>query len=101
MSTLHSWLSGQHLGLGTYRTFQERTMELALSDGQHAAFYKLLSTMVDPFIWSFDEEPLPVDVANKTFERVLAVVRDAEYAISLAPEQQIKILNELASVELV
>lgn len=101
MSTLHSWLSVQHPGLRTYRTFQERTLELARSDEQHTAFYKLLSTMVAPFIRSFDEEPLPVDLANKTFERVLAVVRDAESAISLAPERQIEILNEIASVELV
>jgi hypothetical protein len=76
-------------------------MQLAQSDEQHKALYKLLSTMVDPFIQSFHEKPLPVDLANKTFDRLLIVVRDAENAIALAPEQQIMVLNELASVELI
>jgi hypothetical protein len=101
MVELHSWLSHQHPGLKTYVALQQKTNELAQSDADHRAVYKLLSSILDPFIASFDEEPLPVGVAESTFQRLLAVVRDADNAISLAPDQQIDALNKIASVDLV
>jgi hypothetical protein len=57
--------------------------------------------MIDPYIDSFDEQPLPVDVADKTFRRVLDIVRDAEESISLEPANQIQVLNKVAAVELI
>ena len=101
MVELHSWLSHQHPGLRTYVALQQKTNELARTDAEHRAIYKLLSTIIDPFIESFDEDPLPAGVAETTFQRLLDVVRDAEDAISLAPEKQIDALNKLAAVELV
>lgn len=100
MVDLHSWLSHQHPGLKTYVTLQQKTNELAQSDAKHRAVYKLLSSILDPFIASFDEEPLPAGVAETTFQRLLSVVRDADKAISLAPDQQIDALNKIASVDL-
>ena len=82
MVELHSWLSHQHSGLRTYVTLQQMTNELAETDAEHRAVYKLLSSIIDPFIASFDEEPLPAGVAETTFQRLLAVVRDADNAIS-------------------
>ena len=101
MVELYSWLSHQHPGLKTYVALQQKTNELAESDADHRAVYKLLSSILDPFIASFDEEPLPAGVADATFQRLLAVVRDADNAISLAPDQQIDALNRIASVDLV
>jgi hypothetical protein len=101
MVELHSWLSHQHPGLKTYVALQKKTNELAQADADHRAVYKLLSSILDPFIASFDEEPLPAGVAETTFQRLLAVVRDADNSISLAPDQQIDALNKIASVELV
>jgi hypothetical protein len=101
MVELHSWLSHQHPGLKTYVALQQKTDELAQSDAEHRAVYKLLSSILDPFIASFDEEPLPVGVADATFQRLLAVVRDADNAVSLAPDRQIDALNKIASVDLV
>jgi hypothetical protein len=101
MVELHSWLSHQHSGLKTYVALQQKTNELAQSDADHRAVYKLLSSILDPFIASFDEEPLPAGVAESTFQRLLAVVRDADNSISLAPDQQIDALNKIASVDLV
>jgi hypothetical protein len=89
MVELHSWLSHQHSGLRTYVALQQKTNELAETDAEHRAVYRLLSSIIDPFIASFDEEPLPAGVAETTFQRLLAVVRDADNAISLAPDQQI------------
>jgi hypothetical protein len=101
MVELHSWLSHQHPGLRTYVALQQKTDALARSDAEHRAIYKLLSSIVDPFIESFDEEPLPAGVADATFHRLLELVRDAEDAITLAPAQQIDALNRIAAVELV
>ena len=101
MVELHSWLSHQHPGLKTYVALQKKTNELAQSDADHRAVYKLLSSILDPFIASFDEEPLPAVVAETTFQRLLAVVRDADNSISLTPDQQIDALNKIASVDLV
>jgi hypothetical protein len=101
MVELHSWLSHQHPGLKTYVALQKKTNELVQADADHRAVYKLLSSILDPFIASFDEEPLPAGIAETTFQRLLAVVRDADNSISLAPDQQIDALNKIASVELV
>jgi hypothetical protein len=101
MVELHSWLSHQHPGLKTYVALQQKTNELAQSDADHRAVYKLLSSILDPFIASFDDEPLPAGVAETTFQRLLSVVRDADKAISLAPDLQIDVLNKIASVDLI
>ena len=101
MVELHSWLSHQHPGLRTYVALQRKTDELAETDADHRAVDRLLSSILDPFIASFDEEPLPAGVAETTFQRLLSVVRDADSAISLAPDQQIDALNKIASVDLV
>jgi hypothetical protein len=57
-------------------------MERASADPEHAALYKLLASMIDPYIDSFDEEPLPVEVADEVFARVLDIVRYAEDSVS-------------------
>jgi hypothetical protein len=101
MVELHRWLSDQHPGLGTYVTLQQKTNELAHSDPDHRAIYRLLSSIIDPFIDSFDEEPLPAGVADATFHRLIEIVRDAEEAITLSPDRQIDAMNRIAGVELV
>jgi hypothetical protein len=67
MSELHSWLSTQHHGLQTYKSLKQKLIGRASADPEHAALYRLLASMIDPDIDSFDEEPLPVDVADEVF----------------------------------
>ena len=101
MVELHNWLTHQHPGLRTYVTLQQKTNELAHADPDHRAIYRLLSSIIDPFIDSFDEEPLPAGVADATFRRLIEIVRDAEEAVTLSPDRQIDAMNRIASVELV
>src|ERR1700720_2747849 len=101
MSELHNWLSTQHHGLRTYRSLKQKLTRLAHTDAEHMALYKLLASMGDPYIDSFDEQPLPVDVADKVFGRVLDIVRDAEESIPLAPADQVQALNKIAAVKLI
>ena len=82
MSELHSWLSTQHHGLRTYKSLKQKLIGRASSDPEHAALYRLLALMIDPYIDSFDKEPLPVDVADEVFARVLDIVRYAEDSVS-------------------
>jgi hypothetical protein len=67
MSELHSWLSTQHHGLRTYKSLKQKLIGRASADPEHAALYRLLASMIDPCIDSFEEEPLPVDVAEEVF----------------------------------
>jgi hypothetical protein len=101
MVELHNWLSHQHSGLRTYVALQKMTDELAETDAEHRAVYRLLSSILDPFIASFDEEPLPAGAAETAFQRLLAVVREADNAIALAPDRQIEALNRIAAVDLI
>jgi hypothetical protein len=73
MSELHSWLSSQHHGLRTYKSLKQKLLRLADSDPAHVALYRLLASMIDPYIDAFDEQPLPVDVADKTFDACLTL----------------------------
>ena len=43
--------------------------------------------MVGRYIDSFDEEPLPVDVASRAYQRLVSVVDDAELSMA-APALQ-------------
>jgi hypothetical protein len=56
--------------------------------------------MVDPYIDSFDEQPLPADVADKVFELVLSIVREAKKSISLDPCDQVQAVNNIAAFKL-
>jgi hypothetical protein len=100
LGELYEWLLNQHPGLRTYRSFQQKAVELASSDAEHRALYRLLATLVGRYIESFDEEPLPVDVAKHAFERLLGVVDDAEKSIDASASQQVQTLNRVASTEL-
>ena len=100
MGELHNWLLGQHPGLRTYKSFQHKAMELASADEAHRALYRLLASMVGRYIDSFDEEPLPVEVAKQAYQRLLSIVDDAEHSIDAPASQQMQTLNKVAATEL-
>jgi hypothetical protein len=101
MSEPHTWLSTQHHGLWTYKSLQQKLIWRARSVPEDAALYRLLASMIGPFIDSFDEEPLPADVADEVFARVLDIVRCAEDSVSRGAAEQIQALNRVAAVELI
>jgi len=100
LGELHDWLAHQHPGLRTYKTFQQKALELAGSEPDHRAFYRMLASLVGGYIDSFDEDPLPVDVASQAFQRLLGVVGDAENSIQAPPVEQIAALNKIAATQL-
>jgi hypothetical protein len=100
LGELHSWLLAQHPGLRTYKSFQQKALELASSDDEHRALYRLLASMVGRYIDSFDEEPLPVDVAKRAYQRLVNIVDDAELSMQAPASQQVQTLNKVAATEL-
>ena len=71
---LHTWLSQQPHGLRTYRTLQEKLETLSRHQPEQRAMCRLLSGLVGNYIEAFDEEPLPVAVADRAYGRLLDLV---------------------------
>jgi hypothetical protein len=100
LGTLSDWLAGQHPGLRTYKTFQEKALRLAVSEAKYRALYCLLANIAGRYVTAYDEKPLPVAVAKQAYEKFLALVKDAEQSIGAPSERQVETLNTVAGVEL-
>ncbi|MCP3370501.1 hypothetical protein [Bradyrhizobium cajani] len=74
MNDLHTWLSQQHHGLRTFRTFQQKLETLGRDDPAQRGLCRLLSGLVGSYVEAFDEAPLPVEIADNAYHRLLALV---------------------------
>jgi hypothetical protein len=101
MGELYDWLTGQHPGLKTFKTFQQKAIDRAAGDAHHRALYRLLAELAGEYIARYDGEPVPVDVADHSYRHLLAIVADAEGALTAPVPTQIDVLNKLAAAKLV
>jgi hypothetical protein len=101
LNTLSDWLAGQHPGLRTYKTFQERALQLSVSETDYRALYRLLADIAGRYVAAFDENPLPVEVAKPAYDKFLDLVKNGEQSIGAPLERQITALNTIAGTELV
>ena len=74
MNDLHAWLSQQHHGLRTFRIFQQKLETLGRDDPAQRGLCRLLSSLVGSYVEAFDEAPLPVEIADSTYQRLLTLV---------------------------
>lgn len=74
MNDLHAWLSEQHHGLRTFRTFQQKLETLGRDDPEQRGLCRLLSSLVGSYVEAYDEAPLPVEVADGAYQRLLTLV---------------------------
>ena len=65
MNELYRWVSQQPHGLRTFKTFQQKLENLSRAEPEQRGLYRLLSNLVGGYIETFDEEPLPVGVADR------------------------------------
>ena len=100
LENLLTWLKPQHNGLRTYKAFQQKVLQLGATDRNHLALYNILATLVGRFIESYEEHPLPVDVADEAFNRLIGVVEKATKSRKGSPSDQLKALNEIAATDL-
>jgi hypothetical protein len=98
---LHDWLSHQHPGLKTFKAFRQQMIDRADADARHRALYRLLAGLAGDYISRYDGEPVPVDVALKSFQHLLEIVAEAEASLAAPAPQQIQALNTLAAARLV
>lgn len=98
MNTLHTWLSQQHHGLHTFREFQQRLYEACKDEPDQQGLCRLLNTVVDNYVDTFDEEPLPVAVADHAYQRLLDLVADTDFSASA--EQRLATINRVATSDL-
>ena len=98
MNTLHTWLSKQHHGLHTFREFQQRLYEACKDQPDQQALCRLLSIVVSNYVDAFDEEPLPVAVADHAYQRLLDLVADLDFSASA--EQRLATINRVATSDL-
>jgi hypothetical protein len=98
MNDLYPWLSQQPHGLRTYRTFQQKLETLSSSDPEQRALCRLLGGIVGSYVEAFDEEPLPVEVAERAYRRLLDLV--ASIDLRASAEQRLADINRIAACDL-
>ncbi|WP_376707748.1 hypothetical protein [Bradyrhizobium semiaridum] len=96
---LHSWLSQQPHGLRTFRTFQQKLETLSKDDPEQRGVCRLLSGLVGSYVEAFDEEPLPVAVADHAYSRLLDLV--ASLDLKGNPDRRLADINRVAAFNLV
>ena len=101
MGELCEWLTGQHPGLKTFKAFRQGALDRATQYPNHRACYRLLAGLAGDYITRYDAEPVPVEVAEQTYSRLLQITADAEGALTAPAVEQIKALNKLAAASLV
>ena len=98
MNELYAWLAGQHPGLRTFKTFQQKLAAFAADHPEQRAMCRLLDAIVGRYVEEYDEAPLPSAVAERALQNLLRSV--AEFDDSAAPAQQLGALNRLAELRL-
>jgi hypothetical protein len=98
MNDLHIWLSQQHHGLRTFRTFQQKLDDLSKGDPEQRALCQLLNGIVGSYVDTFDEEPLPVAVADRAYQRLLDLVASLDFGASA--DRRLADINRVAALDL-
>lgn len=98
MNELHFWLSGQHPGLKTFKALQLKLDQLAADQGERRAMYRLLHGIVGRYVEEYDEAPLPSDIADRAYRRLLRSLAELDGAAD--PAMQLGRLNRLAALNL-
>lgn len=98
MNDLHAWLSQQHHGLRTFQTFQQKLETLGRHDPAQRGLCRLLSGVVGSYVEAFDEAPLPVEVAENAYRRLLTLVESLDLRGDAA--RRLADINRVATCEL-
>ena len=98
MNNLYTWLSQQHHGLRTFRTFQQKLDDLSNGDPGQRAMCRLLKNIVGSYIDAFDEDPLPVAVADHAYRRLLEMVASLDFDGNA--ERRLADINRVAAMDL-
>jgi hypothetical protein len=98
MNDLCTWFSHQHHGLRAFRNFQQKLESLSRDEPEQRGLYRLLSGLVGSYIETFDEEPLPVAVADHAHERLLELLASLDPQAN--PARRLADINRIAASDL-
>src|SRR5262245_8892161 len=98
MNDLHAWLSQQHHGLRTFLNFQQKLETLSADEPDQRGLCRLLSSLVGNYVEAFDEEPLPVALADDVYRRLLELV--ASLDLHGNAERRLADINRVATCDL-
>ena len=98
MNDLHAWLLQQHHGLRTFQIFQQKLATLGGDEPEQRALCRLLSDLVGSYIEAFDEEPLPIAVADRAYQRLLDLLASLDFRANA--EHRLADLNRVAAYDL-
>ena len=98
MNDLYTWLAKQHHGLRTFRTFQQKLDEVSSSDPEQRALCRLLNMIVGNYVDTYDEQPLPVTVADRAFQRLLELTASVDFSASA--DRRLADINRVAACDL-
>jgi hypothetical protein len=98
MNELHHWLSQQHHGLRTFRSFQQQVETFGRERPEQRAICCLLGCLVGRFVETFDEEPLPVAVADRAYSRLLDLVASLDF--QAGTDRRLADVNHVAAFDL-
>jgi hypothetical protein len=101
MDELLEWLRQQNTSVRVFSQFCEKALALRAKEPQHAAMARLLASVAGDFSESYFGEPLALDVAQRALARLTTLVEKAVQANSAGPPQQMDVLNQIATTDLI
>ena len=84
--------------LRTFRNFQQKLESLSRDEPEQRGLYRLLSQLVGRYVEAFDEEPLPVAVADHAHHRLLELL--ASLDPHAGPNRRLADINRVAASDL-
>lgn len=98
MNDLHAWLSQQHHGLRTFKTFQQKLERLSSDEPDQRGLYQLLSSRVGRYVEALDEQPVPVELADRAHGRLLELL--ASLDLRASADRRLADINRVAAWDL-
>ena len=98
MNELYRWFSYPHHGLRTFETFQQKLESLSTEEPDQRGLYRLLSSLVGRYIEAFDEEPLPISVADRAYDRLLELLGSLD--LRATADRRLADINRVAASDL-
>lgn len=98
MNDLYTWFAHQHHGLRAFRDFKQKLEELSADEPEQRGLYRLLGNMIGSYIEAFDEEPLPVAIADHAHDRLLALLGSLD--LRGGPDRRLADINRVAESDL-
>jgi hypothetical protein len=98
MNDLYIWVSQQHHGLRTFKSFQQKLERLSSDEPDQRGLYRLLSNLVGRYVDAFDEQPVPVELADRAHRRLLELLASLDARAN--PDRRLADINRVAAWDL-